>query len=151
MRKEMALIQDITKLSLYVPQEYNDTMVDKNVDPPVKYMFMNLSIRSQTNIEKSKSIKCIYDIQDSFMFVFCHKSYAEEFGELMVEQYNFKEREKESVLAELENKILDGSVTGAHVHDSRMSSSSSSSSALSSRHGKEDGESSSDGSEKLKL
>ena len=86
------------------------------------------------------------------MFVFCHNTYAEEFEDLMAEQYNFKPKPKESVLVELENKIQNASVTGAHDKDSRrMSSSSSSSSALSSRHGKEDGESSSDESKKVKL
>lgn len=46
MRKEMDLIQDITKLSLYVPQELNDALIEHPSQPaPIKYVFMNLSIR----------------------------------------------------------------------------------------------------------
>ena len=63
----------------------------------VKYLFMNMAFRSKTNIEKFKTMKCIWDMQDSIMIIFCGSTFFESFEEQMIENFKFERASKDQV------------------------------------------------------
>ena len=84
----MILNQKISKIVPYTHISMNNELVsDSHKD--IKYLFMNLAIRSKKNIEKFRCFKVIWDIQDSIMFVFCTEDQLDWFTGYMEVTYHF--------------------------------------------------------------
>ena len=63
MRTEMSMSQLITKIVPFTHTKCNDSIVDSNnEDMSYKYLFLNLALRSEDDIEKMQVLKCIYDL-----------------------------------------------------------------------------------------
>jgi len=79
-----------------------------------------MAYRSKKNIEKLKCLKCIYDLQNSVIFLFCDKAYRDGFIELMMETYRFVEKPMAEV-------CLEDNPAAPYVNQRQESSSSTSS------------------------
>lgn len=82
----MQLSQLITKVVPFTRKNFNDKIIegDSENEEGVAYLFLNMAYRSEKNIETLKCFKCIYDLQNSLIFIFCDKGYSEFFIEHMV-------------------------------------------------------------------
>ena len=85
----MVLNQKISKIVPYMDIKMNNKLVSDSRDLEIKYLFMNLAIRSKKNIEKFRCFKIIWDIEDSIMFIFCTEDQLDWFTVYMEETYNF--------------------------------------------------------------
>lgn len=94
----MLLTQLITKIVPFTHAKHNDSLVETDrKEQCYKYLFLNLALRSEHCIEKMKAMKCIYDLQDSIMFIFCQRDYSDWFTDYMQETLKFKEGEPDQV------------------------------------------------------
>ena len=90
MRADMSLNQFVTKIVPVTHTKRNDDIVESKDLTEYKYLFLNLGIRSERDIEKMSVLKCIYDLQDSIMLIFCQKEYEAWFIDYMKEIFKFK-------------------------------------------------------------
>lgn len=94
MLTEMSLTQMQNKVVPFVNGIYNNVLIGNDQQAEklekAKYLFMNMVHRSAENIDKIKTIKCIYDMQDSVLIIFCSKNFASWYSSLMVSTYKFK-------------------------------------------------------------
>lgn len=78
----MQLSQLITKVVPVQRADLNyEICEDINTDENIAYLFTNLAFRSAHKIEMLKCVKCIYDLQNSILFLFCDREYRENFIE----------------------------------------------------------------------